>query len=221
MEKTDRETMINTFLPILQKSLITNDREIFDQCMEIKNKKIIIGIVKKLLKTEVISLTKKLITSIEREPTKGNAPEWLRITLLIHTPILLKSKEVVFRLDDLYNKINNGNNTIGKILQLSGRLDMMNVQLNSRKNEISEEEIEEDEDESESSSDEDEDSNEEKEFDIYEDEEEEGEDEEDEDEDEDEDEEDDEDEDEDKKKNEIIDDAFGVTDFSFLNEIKK
>jgi len=90
MEKRDRESMINTFLPILQKSLVTNDREIFDQCMEIKNKKIIIGIVKKLLKTEINSLTKKLITSIEKEPTRGNAPEWLRITLLIHAPILLK-----------------------------------------------------------------------------------------------------------------------------------
>jgi len=90
MEKRDRETIINTFLPILQKSLITNDREIFDQCMEIKNKKIIIGIIKKLLKTEVISLTKKLITSIEKTPTRGSATEWLRITLLIHAPILLK-----------------------------------------------------------------------------------------------------------------------------------
>jgi hypothetical protein len=60
MEKRDRESMINTFLPILQKSLVTNDREIFDQCMEIKNKKIIIGIVKKLLKTEINSLTKKI-----------------------------------------------------------------------------------------------------------------------------------------------------------------
>jgi len=139
MEKTDREIQINTFLPILQKSLISNDREIFDQCMEIKNKKIIIGIIKKLLKTEVLSLTKKLITSIEREPTRGNAPEWLRITLLIHAPLLLKNREVVFRLDDLYNKINNGNNTIGKILQLSGRLDMMNVQINSRKSDSFEE----------------------------------------------------------------------------------
>eukprot|EP00833_Pecoramyces_ruminatium_P005877 jgi/Orpsp1_1/1179909/evm.model.c7180000071300.1 len=216
MEKTDRETMINTFLPILQKSLVTNDREIFDQCMEIKNKKIIIGIVKKLLKTEVISLTKKLITSIEREPTRGNAPEWLRITLLIHAPILLKSKDVVFRLDDLYNKINNGNGTIGKILQLSGRLDMMNVQLNSRKSDSFDEEEEEDEEsESSESEDEDEDSNDEdKEFDMYEEEEE------DEDE-EDENEEDSDDEKEDKKKNEIVDDVFGVTDFSFLNELKQ
>jgi len=220
MEKNDKETMINTFLPILQKALATNDREIFDQCMAIKNKKIIIGIVKKLLKTEVISLTKKLVTSIEREPTSGNAPEWLRITLLIHAPILLKNREVVFRLDDLYNKINNGNNTIGKILQLSGRLDMMNIQINSRKSD-SFEDIEEDEESesSESESDEDESNDEDKEFDIYEEEEDEDEDE---DEDENENEEDDDDDENDnKKKNEVVDDVFGVTDFSFLNEIKQ
>ncbi|ORX54790.1 hypothetical protein BCR36DRAFT_347844 [Piromyces finnis] len=217
MEKTDRETQVKTFLPILQKSLVSNDREIFDQCMEIKNKKIIIGIIKLLLKTEVISLTKKLITSIEKEPNRGNASEWLRITLLIHTPILLKNREVVFRLDDLFNKINNGNNTIGKILQLSGRLDMMNIQINSRKNNSNEDDVEEDEEEeSESSeSDSDSESDEEKEYNMYEDE----------DEDEDEDNEDDEsedsDEEKDKKKNEIVDDVFGVTDFSFLDEIKQ
>ncbi|KAG4092466.1 hypothetical protein H8356DRAFT_1312458 [Neocallimastix lanati (nom. inval.)] len=215
MEKRDRESMINTFLPILQKSLVTNDREIFDQCMEIKNKKIIIGIVKKLLKTEINSLTKKLITSIEKEPTRGNAPEWLRITLLIHAPILLKSKEIVFRLDDLYNKISNGNGTIGKMLQLSGRLDMMNVQLHSNRKDSFEDIEEEEEEESETSESDDEDSNdEEKEFDIYEEEEED-------DEDEDEDKEDeDEDEEKENKKNEIVDDVFGVTDFSFLKEIK-
>ncbi|KAG4093034.1 hypothetical protein H8356DRAFT_1700659 [Neocallimastix lanati (nom. inval.)] len=212
MEKRDRETIINTFLPILQKSLITNDREIFDQCMEIKNKKIIIGIIKKLLKTEVISLTKKLITSIEKTPTRGSATEWLRITLLIHAPILLKSKEIVFRLDDLNNKINNGNDTIGKILQLSGRLDMMNVQLNTRKNDSFEDMEEEEESESSESEDENS-SDEDKELDMFE---------EDDDEEEEEENDDDNESDEEKenKKNEVVDDVFGVTDFSFLKDIK-
>jgi Mg-chelatase subunit ChlI len=127
----------------------------------------------------------------------------------------LKSKEIVFRLDDLYNKISNGNGTIGKMLQLSGRLDMMNVQLHSNRKDSFEDIEEEEEEESETSESDDEDSNdEEKEFDIYEEEEED-------DEDEDEDKEDeDEDEEKENKKNEIVDDVFGVTDFSFLKEIK-
>jgi len=180
--------------------------------MEIKNKKIIIGIIKKLLKTEVISLTKKLITSIEKTPTRGSATEWLRITLLIHAPILLKSKEIVFRLDDLNNKINNGNDTIGKILQLSGRLDMMNVQLNTRKNDSFEDMEEEEESESSESEDENS-SDEDKELDMFE---------EDDDEEEEEENDDDNESDEEKenKKNEVVDDVFGVTDFSFLKDIK-
>ncbi|OUM67929.1 hypothetical protein PIROE2DRAFT_58428 [Piromyces sp. E2] len=131
-----------------------------------------------------------------------------------------KNREVVFRLDDLYNKINNGNNTIGKILQLSGRLDMMNVQLNSRKSDSFEEDIEEEDEESESSESETEsEDEEEKEYNMYDEEEEE---EEEGDDDSDEDESDDSDEEKDKKKkNEIVDDVFGVTDFSFLDEIKQ
>ncbi|KAI8980524.1 WD40-repeat-containing domain protein [Pilobolus umbonatus] len=130
---------------VLVQALHAKDKALLEACLQHHKLDIVQNTVKRLPTEYLIPLLLELITKFQEKPAR--APEllvWIQTVLLTHTAYLMTVPDLIGKLSNFYQALDNRLNVFPKLLALKGRLDIVQSQVDVRSySTLNEKELEE------------------------------------------------------------------------------
>ena len=118
---------------VLTQALKTDDSQLLESCLLTSNSKAILPTIRRLDSTYAVTLIEKLAERIARRPGRAaTLGVWVRWTIVAHGGYLLSLPNLMMTLAGLHSILATRAGALPKLLQLQGRLDMLNAQLELR-----------------------------------------------------------------------------------------
>jgi len=118
---------------VLTQALKTDDAQLLESCLLTTDSKAILNTIRRLDSTYAVTLIEKLSERIARRPGRAaTLGVWVRWTIVAHGGYLLSLPNLMMTLAGLHSTLATRAGALPKLLQLQGRLDMLNAQLELR-----------------------------------------------------------------------------------------
>lgn len=118
---------------VLTQALRTDDAQLLESCLLSTDGKAIVSTVQRLDSTYAVKLIEKLSERIARRPGRAaSLGVWIRWTIVAHGGYLLSLPNLMMTLAGLHSTLATRAGALPKLLQLQGRLEMLNAQLELR-----------------------------------------------------------------------------------------
>ncbi|RPB28108.1 NUC189-domain-containing protein [Terfezia boudieri ATCC MYA-4762] len=118
---------------VLTQALRTDDAQLLESCLLTTDSKAILNTIRRLDSTYAVTLIEKLSDRIARRPGRAaTLSVWVRWTIVAHGGYLLSLPNLMMTLAGLHSTLATRAGALPKLLQLQGRLDMLNAQLELR-----------------------------------------------------------------------------------------
>lgn len=118
---------------VLTQALKTDDAQLLESCLLTTDSKSILNTIRRLDSTYAVTLIEKLSERIARRPGRAaTLGVWVRWTIVAHGGYLLSLPNLMMTLAGLHSTLATRAGALPKLLQLQGRLDMLNAQLELR-----------------------------------------------------------------------------------------
>ncbi|KAF8454507.1 WD40-repeat-containing domain protein [Terfezia claveryi] len=118
---------------VLTQALRTDDAQLLESCLLTTDSKSILNTIRRLDSTYAVTLIEKLSDRIARRPGRAaTLSVWVRWTIVAHGGYLLSLPNLMMTLAGLHSTLATRAGALPKLLQLQGRLDMLNAQLELR-----------------------------------------------------------------------------------------
>ena len=119
---------------VLTQSLRTNDRNLLESCFHEKDQSIIRATIERLESSFAATLLQRLAERLHSRPGRaGSLMVWIQWTLVAHGGYLAGQPEVMKKLSSLHQVVKDRANSLQPLLSLKGKLDMLEAQMNLRK----------------------------------------------------------------------------------------
>ena len=120
---------------VLTQALKTDDAQLLESCLLSTNSKAIVSTVQRLDSIYAVKLIERLSEQIARRPGRAaSLGVWIRWTIVAHGGYLLSLPNLMMTLAGLHSTLAARAGALPKLLQLQGRLEMLNAQLELRNN---------------------------------------------------------------------------------------
>ena len=121
---------------VLSQSLRTNDVNLLESCFHVQDLHIVRATIERLDSTLAVTLLQKLAERLHSRPGRaGTLMVWIQWTLVAHGGYLAGQPAVVEKLRSLHRVVKERANSLPSLLSLKGKLDMLEAQMNLRRNE--------------------------------------------------------------------------------------
>lgn len=119
---------------VLTQSLRTNDVNLLETCLHVKNLGIVRATIARLESSLATSLLQRLAERLYSRPGRaGRLMVWIQWTLVAHGGYLVNQPEVMKKLASLHRVVKERASSLQPLLSLKGKLDMLEAQMNLRK----------------------------------------------------------------------------------------
>jgi U3 small nucleolar RNA-associated protein 5 len=123
-----------TLTTVLSQALRTNDSQLLESCLRLNDLAAVRGTIARLPSTLAESLLSQLAARLHARPGRANnIMVWLQWTLVAHGGYLAGRHGLVARLGALQRAVRERAGGLAPLLQLKGRLDMLNAQMELRR----------------------------------------------------------------------------------------
>uniref|UniRef100_A0A060SXM3 ARAD1A14014p n=1 Tax=Blastobotrys adeninivorans TaxID=409370 RepID=A0A060SXM3_BLAAD len=123
-----------TFTTILNQALRTNDNALLDSCLVHRDVEMIKLSVQKLDSALAVRLLERLAEKIARSPNQaGPLNVWIKWVMIAHGGYLVTIPDLVKTLSSLHSTLSDRVSTLPRLLALQGRLQMLNSQMEFRR----------------------------------------------------------------------------------------
>lgn len=120
---------------VLTQSLRTNDVHLLETCLHVKELYTVRATIERLDSSLATVLLQKLAERLHSRPGRaGTLLVWVQWTLVAHGGYLANQPELMKKLTSLYQVVNDRANSLQSLLSLKGKLDMLEAQMNLRRN---------------------------------------------------------------------------------------
>lgn len=120
---------------VLTQSLRTNDVHLLETCFHVKELSTVRATIERLDSSLATVLLQRLAERLHSRPGRaGTLMVWIQWTLVAHGGYLANQPELMKRLTSLYQVVNDRANSLQSLLSLKGKLDMLEAQMNLRRN---------------------------------------------------------------------------------------
>ena len=120
---------------VLAQSLRTNDTALLESCFRVEDLKIVRATIERLDSSLATVLLTKLAEKLHSRPGRaGTLMVWVQWTMVAHGGYLASRPDVVSKLKALNRVIAERASSLGPLLRLKGKLDMLEAQMHLRKN---------------------------------------------------------------------------------------
>ena len=124
----------NSLGTVLTQALRTNDAELMESCFLVHDLDGVRATIERLPSDLVASLLHKLAEKMQKRPGRaGHLMVWVQWALVSHGGYLAGQADLMKRVGGLYRVINERATSLQPLLQLKGKLDMLNAQMELRK----------------------------------------------------------------------------------------
>jgi U3 small nucleolar RNA-associated protein 5 len=118
---------------VLVQALHSHDKQLLEACLEHTKLDVIHGTIKRLPTQYLIPLLTELISKFQEKPGRASSLlDWIKAVLTIHTAYLMTVPDLVGKLSSFYQALDTRYSVFPKLLALSGRLDIVQNQINVR-----------------------------------------------------------------------------------------
>ncbi|KAF9084365.1 Small subunit (SSU) processome component [Mortierella sp. AD031] len=115
-------------------ALHTNDTDLLSACLLFTDSPVIRNTIRRVPTAYVTPLLNTLLTQYQRKPNQStHLVEWIKAILLIHSTFLLTNQDIVKKLSDFYGAVDARVPIYKKVMNLSGRLDLIMNQIEMRR----------------------------------------------------------------------------------------
>jgi U3 small nucleolar RNA-associated protein 5 len=129
----------NSLYTMLTQAIHSNDVQFLERCLNVDSKVVIHTTVRRLTPQQVVPLLDLLLNRMRTKFTRTTQlMEWIRAILLSHSSYLMTLPGIVTRLGSLYQHLDSRVATFQKLLRLSGRLDLVMSQIETRRKQADE-----------------------------------------------------------------------------------
>jgi U3 small nucleolar RNA-associated protein 5 len=129
----------NSLYTMLTQAIHSNDEQFLERCLNVDSNLVIHTTVRRLTPDQVVPLLDLLLNRMRTKFTRTTQlMEWIRAILLSHSSYLMTLPGVVTRLGTLYQHLDSRVATFQKLLRLSGRLDLVMSQIETRRKQADE-----------------------------------------------------------------------------------
>lgn len=119
---------------VLTQSLRTNDTNLLETCFHVKDLATVRATIERLDSSFTTVLLQRLAERLHSRPGRaGSLMVWIQWTLVAHGGYLAGQPEVMKKLASLHRVVKDRANSLHSLLQLKGKLDMLEAQMNLRK----------------------------------------------------------------------------------------
>ena len=119
---------------VLTQSLRTNDTNLLETCLHVKDLKMVRSTIERIDSSFAGTLLQRLAERLHSRPGRaGSLMVWIQWTLVAHGGYLAGQPEVMKKLASLHRVVKDRANSLQPLLQLKGKLDMLEAQMNLRK----------------------------------------------------------------------------------------
>ena len=120
---------------VLTQSLRTNDVNLLETCLHVRDLDMVRATIERLDSSLATALLRKLAERLHSRPGRaGSLMVWIQWTLIAHGGYLASQADVVKQLASLDRVVKERANSLQPLLSLKGKLDMLEAQLNLRRN---------------------------------------------------------------------------------------
>ncbi|MCJ1466611.1 Small subunit (SSU) processome component [Pseudocyphellaria aurata] len=120
---------------VLTQSLRTNDVNLLETCFHVKDLSTVRATIERLDSSLATVLLQRLAERLHSRPGRaGSLMVWIQWTLVAHGGYLANQPDVMKKLRSLYQVVKDRANSLQPLLSLKGKLDMLEAQMNLRKN---------------------------------------------------------------------------------------
>ena len=120
---------------VLSQSLRTNDVGLLETCLRVQDLQIVRATIERLGSDLAITLLKRLAERLHARPGRaGSLLVWVQWTLVAHGGYLSARPDAVKKLSSLHAVVQERAKSLQPLLSLKGKLDMLEAQINLRKN---------------------------------------------------------------------------------------
>lgn len=120
---------------VLTQSLRTNDVNLLETCFHVKDLSTVRATIERLDSSLATVLLQKLAERLHSRPGRaGSLMVWIQWTLVAHGGYLTNQPGLMKKLRSLYQVVKDRANSLQSLLSLKGKLDMLEAQMNLRKN---------------------------------------------------------------------------------------
>ncbi|KAG9232199.1 putative U3 small nucleolar RNA-associated protein 5 [Amylocarpus encephaloides] len=120
---------------VLAQALRTNDVSLLESCLHTTDVNIVRATVQRLESSLAATLLQKIAERLHRRPGRsGTLMVWVQWTLVTHGGYLATQRDLVKKLSDLNRVIDERAKGLQPLLSLKGKLDMLEAQIEIRKN---------------------------------------------------------------------------------------
>lgn len=124
----------NSLTTVLTQSLRSNDVALLESCFEHQDSAVILESVKHLDPTLALTLLEQLAIRLSKKPNRaGELGTWIRWTVVVHGGYLSSLPHLVKSLTMLNGVLSTRSQQLPRLLTLQGRLDMLQAQIDLRK----------------------------------------------------------------------------------------
>lgn len=114
---------------ILTQALRTNDSAMLESVLAVSDLSIIRNTVQRLPTQQILPFLKAIVDKFQAKPARGTLILWIQAVLKQHTAYLITVPDLVKTLSGLYLVVDSRLASFKKLLQLSGRLDLLLAQI--------------------------------------------------------------------------------------------
>ncbi|KAI0389698.1 NUC189-domain-containing protein [Xylariaceae sp. FL0594] len=131
---------------VLSQALRTDDSALLESCLQVHDNNTINNTIQRLDSTLAGTLLHKLASRMHRRPGRaGSLMTWVQATLVCHGGALAAQPGVIKKLRELQRVLDERAKGLNSLLALKGKLDLMNAQLQLRREQWGSEDVQEEE----------------------------------------------------------------------------
>lgn len=120
---------------VLTQSLRTNDTNLLETCFHVKELSTVRATIERLDSSFATILLQRLAERLHSRPGRaGSLMVWIQWTLVAHGGYLAGQPDIMKKLASLHRVVKDRANSLQPLLSLKGKLDMLEAQMNLRKN---------------------------------------------------------------------------------------
>ena len=120
---------------VLTQSLRTNDKSLLELCFHVKELSTVRATIERLDSSFASTLLERLAERLHSRPGRaGSLMVWIQWTLICHGGYLAGRPDLMKKLASLHRVVKERANSLQSLLSLKGKLDMLEAQMNLRRN---------------------------------------------------------------------------------------
>ncbi|KAK9760862.1 Small subunit (SSU) processome component [Basidiobolus ranarum] len=133
----------SSIVSVLVKALHSNNIKLLETSLAEVSPEVALTSVQRLPSTYVVPFLDTLVSQFQLAPNRNSVNlRWIKAVLLVHNSFLMTIPEVVKRMSNFYKSVDQHSTSYKRLLNLSGRLEMVNSQIEIRNGDSSDEEDE-------------------------------------------------------------------------------